>query len=584
MTGEMTDPGDGDLVLEKRRMLQKRRMTLMQLPPGTALNRILDDPEATALVHSYPEQDFYHLVQDVGVTDALDLLALASDRQWEFILDMEIWERDRPSHADLTRWLAILMISNPDRTVRWLMNEKSDLVQYYLYRSIDLVIREHDQDPSDLGEDFFTDDDVFYVRLKTPDRDVSQMSEAEKEERLEYEHLMMEMLRRFSAYDHVRYQQMLMEAAMVLPAEYEEEAYRLRNVRLAEKGFAPFDNALGVYRPLERVDLKRSPRIRWKRQPSAERALMMPIYPAAMLSREHLFVRALDRCGTGDMFWDVQSEFAALCNQVISADQRQIRERDALKAVVRKVCGYVSMGLELVGRHRDGDDLEGRAARLLHAYPVKDLFRMGFTESLRLKWRAQRWYQESWTEQTQTPLSFWDERGLGVMGGLMLDKPLYFDNYRSGVLYREFRLLDEVAETRRELERVIRLDRLFLALHHHLDLAQQANQFVTWKSVLLTLWAREVLGLDPLLIPIDLDRFHSFYRTLWRAEGRARIRDAVRTAFLDWVAKTAEMDLHALSADYGTLFEELFNELEQEYGDVSGETLDARFMRHFLIS
>ena len=39
-------------------------------------------------------------------------------------------------------------------------------------------------------------------------------------------------------------------ASVVIPAEAEEEAFRQRNVRLAEKGLLPFEEAVGIYQPL----------------------------------------------------------------------------------------------------------------------------------------------------------------------------------------------------------------------------------------------------------------------------------------------------------------------------------------------
>ena len=50
-------------------------------------------------------------------------------------------------------------------------------------------------------------------------------------------------------------QHLLLEATSLIPAENEEDVYRLRSVRLAEKGFLPFDEAISVYRPLGAEEL-----------------------------------------------------------------------------------------------------------------------------------------------------------------------------------------------------------------------------------------------------------------------------------------------------------------------------------------
>ena len=45
------------------------------------------------------------------------------------------------------------------------------------------------------------------------------------------------LLARLADRDHQAYQRLLLEASSILPAEVEEEVYRMRNVRMAEKGF-----------------------------------------------------------------------------------------------------------------------------------------------------------------------------------------------------------------------------------------------------------------------------------------------------------------------------------------------------------
>ena len=42
----------------------------------------------------------------------------------------------------------------------------------------------------------------------------------------------------------------------------------------------------------------------------------------------------------------ILAEFAGLCNQIITADVKRKRSRSDLKPVVRKVCGYIGIGLE----------------------------------------------------------------------------------------------------------------------------------------------------------------------------------------------------------------------------------------------
>jgi len=243
----MTTDIQQKLAIERAENLLRQRKKILSLPPEKALDAILDSPQPAALVHSCSEEDLYFLIHDIGPEDSLQLLSLASNRQWEYILDMETWERDRLEISSVTRWLYLLLKTDPNRLVQWTINEKSDLIEHYLFKTIEVRIRNHDQDPSDFGEDFFTYDDTFYVRfikdplVPEPDNSIHKTHQEE---------FLSQFLERLAGFDHSIYQNVLLESSGIIPAELEEEAYRLRNVRLGEKGFLPFDEAISIYQPL----------------------------------------------------------------------------------------------------------------------------------------------------------------------------------------------------------------------------------------------------------------------------------------------------------------------------------------------
>ena len=87
------------------RELSERRNLVLYLPPEKARDAILESPQPAALVHAIQEEDFYFLIHDIGLDDALELIGLASARQWDFLLDMSVWEKDRISLSAWTRWL-----------------------------------------------------------------------------------------------------------------------------------------------------------------------------------------------------------------------------------------------------------------------------------------------------------------------------------------------------------------------------------------------------------------------------------------------------------------------------------------------
>lgn len=563
-------------VQDRIQALRDRRRELMAMPAEDALAAILEERQPVPLVHAFPEEDFYLLVQEIGPDDALELLGMASNRQWEFFLDAEAWTGDRIDLGGLTRWLNRFLQAAPDRLVRWAGEEKTELLEYYFYRNVDIAIREEDHDASDFPEDYFSDDQVFFLRLR-PDVFDPETGGEDKDTR---DAFLTDFLKRLSREDHVRYQSMLMEAASILPAEMEEELYRRRNVRRAERGFAPLEEAVGVYQGLTPDALDaRYPKV--LRSPEAA----PPAAPAGGLDGDDPFSRALSLPDLSDVIEPLQSEFAGLCNQLIVADRLTVRDRETLQEVARKAAGYISIGLEAAS----GEISPAKAASAVRRHALIDLFRVGYGEAAALSGQARRWHAESWATRQGLPLTFWGEEWLGVLGGLLLPRPRYYDDTRAGERYREFSSLAEIRRTADRLEQIVRADRL-LDLADPLDSAEtkaaaEAEGRIIWGTVLLNRWARTRLGLPGTLSPIPLSIFRPFFQALWTDETETgRLSPEVRTVLMDFLAGETRL-AHSELAEWGRpVVDALAAFLENELGRVSARDLDPRFVLPFRLS
>lgn len=570
-----------NLTLKRAAGLHSQRKEILALPPEKALDRIFEAKHPAALIHSFPEEDFYFLVNDIGIHDAFEILALASDKQWEYILDIDLWEKDRIDINSVTRWLDILFQAAPVRFVRWALEKKTDLIEYYLYKNVKVAIREHDEEPSALGKDLVTIDDVFYIRI-TDDYD-SDESGAETEEgsyREKKEEFIKKMLEKIAEYDFEKYRHVLFETMTVLPAEMEEEFYRLRNVRLAEKGFLPFHEAAGVYTPLKPEAIPRRKKM-VKRRDEHFSLMPVPLYPFRMLKEDNLFSKALKRIEPGETINNLQAEFAALCNRIISADQKTIKSRDELKEIVRKACGYLSIGLESMAMERQKPDIFSTAG-LMEKYHLEHIFRAGFGLALEMKERAKKWFEGSWFAGQGLSLSFWGEEWMGVLGGLLIRKPLYFDNYKTGSIYREFLSLSDITESRKVLDEVIAFDDLLSNMGA--DIKHVKARSLNFKKLILTLFARYSLGLPKESAPVPYDDFVRFFATLWTGKGKSRRIDvSVKESFLSWLAESASLKSTEITRQLGRVFDNLFEEIEIEYGKVASHNLDPRYITLFLV-
>ena len=563
--------------------LTRQRKELLSLPPEEMLNSILNSTQSTALVHSFSEEDFYFLIHNIGIEDSHPLLYLASNKQWEYIIDLEVWEKDRIEFASITRWFDLLFKVDPNRFIKWSLDQNFEFIKFYLFKNIEVKIRETDQDPSELGDAFITLDDIFYVRfLDEPisfESDVDESYETNKKYR---DAFLSRYLKTLADNDHIVYQKVLLESSNVIPTESEEEAYRLRNVRLAEKGFLPYEEAIGIYQPMKVRDFKIQENKFINQDPDQKLFFPVPLYHTGIIEEENHFTVALKNIKTDDVLEQIQSEFAGLCNRIISAGEETIREKDELRNIVKKASGYLNIGIIKLTEDKGERDTE-HFTTLIQNYPLSSIFRVGFGLALELKWRAERWLKKSWFSSKGLLLGFWGEEWMGVLGGLLIKKPLFYDNSKTGELYREFISIDDIKKTENILNEIIAFDELFSLISIEPDPATKG--YLTYKNFILTLWARHTLGLSEELIPLTFDEFRGFFDDLWAGKEQPRKTSlSIKESFLNWVSSKTGLVHYEISQRLGQSFENLFSEIESEYGKVSRNDLDPRYIHLFLIN
>ena len=567
-----------DIVKQQIRALHEKKREILNLPPQEALDAILSARHPVAIVHAFTEQDFHLLIHDIGIDDSRPLLALATDRQVEYIVDTEIWNRDRINYSAVVRWLDTLYRTDPDRITRWLITDKLEFLEIFLFKNIQVIIREHDQESDTLPDACFTHDDVLYIHI--PDYPGRQESGTDNE-RLRKQ-LVQDLLNRIAMTDYPLYRNIVLETMQIIPAEATEEEYRLRNVRMAEKGFLPYEEAVGIYQPLTAKQLfSRSPRLSFKIGDTGR--LPVPVLSAAFMDTGCIFSRALKTIANPEITAQLQVEFATLCNQVIVADKKPIREKWELEAKVKKACGYISLGLEHLAAGKSRIDM-AKAGALISKYRLTEIFRTGYGLCRKLKWQAQRWQRNSWAKRSKLSLNFWGETWLGVIGGLLLEHPRFFDNYASGVLYREFESLADIQQTRTALEAAAAFDDLLSKMNIVLK-PLDSYGYVGHYSLVLTLWARHILELSGEISPLSIEDIRKFFIYLWGEKRKPyRISDPKKEHFLKWLSRKAGLAEYDISRTLGRTFEALFKTLEEEYSNVSPHNLELKYVQGFFLS
>lgn len=571
--------------------LHKLRNTVLSMPSEKAVDFILNARQPPALVHSISEIDLYFLIKDIGVEDSLEVLSLASNSQWEFILDIATWKRDRIEMSSLTSWLNLRFLADPDRFIKWVMTEQTEFFEYYLFKNIQIRILEADEEPADIPDSFMTMDNTVFYRFLPDSEHMESSGEEDSDESGSDEeryNFITSFLKKLYSDDPIQYQSVLFETQTVIAPEAEEEAYRHRNIRLAEKGFLPFDDAIGVYQPLKPDAIPERIVSTKKTSDFIHPSLA---YASAIMSQDSLFTGSLKTLENDDIFAEIETELASLANQLVVADQIKVESRTDLEKIVKKAIGYLTIGLERLSK---GQDDVFHYASIIRTRMLSGIFRVGFGAALELKTSAMKWVKTSWFSSKKLPLSFWTEEWVGVLGGLLIKKPLFFDNYKTGgSLYRDFSSLDDIEKTRNVLDQIIGIDCILGLMSNDLALflkSSPSRQMLSYKKLILTRWAQTHLGLSPENLPISMTDFILFFRELFKNTEEPehaiarRVETKMKSSFLLWLSEKTGLTSKELTDKSGQEFDRLFSEIEDELGRVEEKNLDPRFIHLFIVS
>ena len=466
------------------------------LPGGGIVDRILSSEKPRELVESLPSEDFFWLIKKVGVDDCLPVLELASEEQWQYVLDLEIWKRDRLDLEETSAWIGRLQEADPGRLVKWLFSEGQALVFYHMFKSIEVIILEPEDEAFDIPEGFFSLDGIFYIRA----RDSKYREQAE------------ELIRAMAKEDLDRYQALLQGLSGLVPGETEEGMYRMRSIRLAEHGFLPFEEALSAYAPLDPQDLvnEQIPDLSDLMMDKEVRDLV-PVSPLHQTGMANLLTETVQGMTDYLLLDRIRLEFAGLCNQILSADGTKVDEIDDLVRVSRKVGRSLNLGLERVcGR----DTL--KAEGFLQQHPLLSIYRVGIGLSLKVKWEAERWLKGSWFYRQGLNPSFWGEVWGGILSGLLGRIPRLYTGFREGEEYKDFEWITELSEALEAIRSMMVLDSLLEKLTKRFPMDEDLihSPEITFHPLLFNLWGRLILGLSPGVTGISLAQARELFERL----------------------------------------------------------------------
>ena len=529
------------------------------------IKRILDLDNPGEFIKSLSSEDLFWIIKKVGEDDSIELLALATEEQWQYILDVEIWKKDRLDIPASISWLKRLHLADPFRLARWMFSEEGEGFSHlFFFKTIDIIIISDKDQVYDIPDGYVTFDGVYYFRSK----------ESENQAILE------DILRVMSGENLIKYQSMMLNIGGVIPAEAEEELYRLRNVRMAEHGFLPYEEAISIYSPLDVSYITPEKR---EEIPDIiiddETRAVIPLSPMLHIDSQVMLSNVLNRINDPLLMDRIRIEFAGLCNQILSADRIIPQNINDLIDICRKAAGFLNIALE----RRAGKEIS-LALSIIKNYPLSIIFRVGFGLALKAKWEAQRWQAGSWFMSYGYDLRFWGDYWGGMLEGLLRAKPMFYDNKKQEL--RNFETMNDLSECIKVLQYIMVVDSLFeFILKKYPDISSPRGDEITFMSLIFTFWSRQILGLAPGFDPLTISQGREFFTKLRNKDKAPPYRmSGWKERFIDNMVNMLEApDQEALISLKGAL-SSMWDRFSEEYEMVNIKDLDPRYSRFLLLT
>jgi hypothetical protein len=331
-------------------------------------------PNAKAVIRGLPPEEIYHTIKETGLGESLPIIAIMSENQLQYSFDLEWWQRDRFVPESALEWIELLDTCEDSSILEWLQNEEFDQ-KVVMFQSLIKVYKEDEMTNSYEGvEDMphLNMDGVYDIYFKTE------------------EHGALKRLLNFLRSADQQLCSSILEAVIWYPVTQTiEKAYRWRLVRTAERGIPSFEEAMGVYSQPSSESLKTPvPDLEDFAYPGEFN--ISPTYPLLLSGSVSFFKDVILGLGNSDRLNTICWELIYLANKIVVADQKEPSNLEMREESLKKVLGYINIGLELGA---SGDLKKG--CRLLSHTPLLPLFQMGYQQLMSVKWKAENFLKEN---------------------------------------------------------------------------------------------------------------------------------------------------------------------------------------------
>ncbi len=204
---------------------------LSQVDAKTRQDLILSSRYSLDLVQSLSPETLFYTVKEIGLVDAVGLLALASPDQVRDMMDLDCWRKDHLDDRRALTWLMLLDESGSGKLAQWALRADVELLVLLVKHHFEIVRKADIEEDPDFNQSlYFTFDDQYLLRFVGDEEPIL--------------HLLLERIR---VLDYRMYTYILENCLMELESSLEEGAFRWRTARLADRSYPDYEEAQNCF-------------------------------------------------------------------------------------------------------------------------------------------------------------------------------------------------------------------------------------------------------------------------------------------------------------------------------------------------
>lgn len=320
---------------------------------GALLNALIDPADAPRLVPMLPVEDLHGFIRRIGLEDCTELLSLTSGAQVQGILDTEIWTKDALEIERLDPWLRALMAAGPEVLAQRLLAQDDELINWTVRRYARAMVVE---DPDD-----FDPPDIEHVL--TPDGRLCIFFPEDGERDLPVKIFLDVLMRQHPVFCV----DLLIHSSAALDSVLQEQAYRWRSGRMADRGYVDYYEALAIYTPPQA-----SAPVEASEGPAPRHWLVEVVDPDARLNAA---IAALEQ----DERETLAQHLGYTANMALSADRVDLLDEEAARETMTRLRAGLVLGLDALA---GSPAVPEQDARVLLLHGPSHVFRVGYARTL----------------------------------------------------------------------------------------------------------------------------------------------------------------------------------------------------------